>query len=61
MEETLMRLTCYPMGPGPHDRWELAVEATGEVLLSGTEFPIDPDAIRQAVDAYEARGKVNGG
>lgn len=55
----LLRMTAYPLGNGPYERWELTVEATGEVLLTGTQFPIDEqpvrDAIRAACDAHHAK------
>ena len=49
-----MSLTCYRPGDGPYERWELTVEETGELLLSGV-MPIDENAVRQAVAEYRAR------
>jgi hypothetical protein len=45
-----LRVTAYPR-KGPYDRWELTVEATGEVLASGP-MPADNEAIRAAASAY---------
>lgn len=60
-----VRLTAYPPGFGPYERWELTVEATGEVLLTGTQFPIDEQptrgAIREACDAHHARVEADRG
>jgi hypothetical protein len=46
-----VRMTPYPIGDGPYDRWELAVEATGQVLLEG-KFPMDRDAVRAVCYDY---------
>ncbi len=54
----LLRMTAYPP-EGPYDRWEVTVEATGEVIIGGT-MPVDQEAVREACAAYHARieGKV---
>lgn len=58
MDETndlhTLLMTAYPPGNGPYERWELTVEATGEVIISGT-MPIDEEAVRKACAAYHAR------
>lgn len=50
----LLRMTAYPPGPGPYERWELTVEATGEVLMAGS-MPLDHDAIREFCRDYHRR------
>lgn len=50
----ILRMTAYPPGHGPYERWELTVEATGEVLLGGP-WPIDMEAVGQARDEYHRR------
>jgi hypothetical protein len=50
----LLRLTAYPPGPGPYDRWEVTAEATGEVIAGGI-MPIDEAYVREACDAYHRR------
>jgi hypothetical protein len=53
----VLRMTAYPPGDGiavPYERWELTVEDTGEVLLSGP-MPVDQDAVRAACAAYRER------
>lgn len=49
----VLRMTAYPTGPGPYDRWELTVEATRTVLASGT-MPVNMDVVRAASAAYHA-------
>ena len=51
----LLRMTAYL----PEGRWEVTVEATGEVIIGGT-MPVDQEAVREACAAYRARieGKV---
>jgi hypothetical protein len=45
-----LRLTAYPPD-GPFERWELTVEATGEVLASGL-MPASEEVIRSVAAAY---------
>ena len=47
----LFRLTLLPAGDGPYERWELTVEATGEVVLAG-RMPVDETGIRNAATRY---------
>jgi hypothetical protein len=44
-------ITGYPVGPGPHDRWEMTADATGEVIIGGP-MPIDEVAVREAGAEY---------
>jgi hypothetical protein len=41
-----LTMTAYPPGNGPYDRWEVTT-STGEVLISGTSFPIDQDKVHE--------------
>jgi hypothetical protein len=50
----VLRLTAFPPGYGPYERWELTVEETGEVLANGPAPP-DAEIIGVAADAYRAR------
>ena len=50
----VLRMTAYPPGDGPYERWELTVEATGEILLGGP-WPIDHDAVEQACAEHHRR------
>lgn len=50
-----LRLTAYPPGDGPYDRWELTVEETGEVLAKADTMPVDEATVRSAATAYRAR------
>lgn len=54
MDHSTLRLTAYPPGPGPYDRWEVTTPS-GEVLISGTAFPPDENAVRDACAAYYQR------
>jgi hypothetical protein len=49
----LLRMTAYPPD-GPYERWEVTVEATGEVIIAG-QMPVDQDAVQRACAAYHAR------
>lgn len=53
-EAHCLTLTAYPAGWGPYDRWEITTP-TGEVLMSGTVFPIEVDKVRAACEAYHRR------
>jgi hypothetical protein len=50
----LLRLHFYPEGDGPHDRWEITVALTGEVVIGGA-MPIDYAAVRETCTAYHRR------
>jgi hypothetical protein len=53
----ILLMTAYPPGDGiavPYERWEVTVEATGEVILGGP-MPVDQEAVREACDAYHKR------
>lgn len=60
-----IRLTAYPPGDGPYECWELTVEATGEVLLAGTQFPVTDqparDAIRTACATHHSKVEATNG
>lgn len=55
----LLRMTPYPIGPGPYERWEVTVEATGAVVISGA-MPLDEDAVRAACKAYHEGIEAHG-
>lgn len=55
---TILRMTAYPPGHGPYDRWEVTVEATGVVLIGGP-MPVDQDAVRAVCAAYHEGLKAN--
>ncbi len=48
-----LRLTAYPPGNGPYDRWEMTCEDTARVLVKGP-WPLDYNMIRVATDAFHA-------
>lgn len=47
----ILTMTAYPPGYGPYDRWEVTTPS-GEVLISGTTFPVDNEAVTKAAQAY---------
>lgn len=50
----ILRMTAYPPGYGPYERWEVTFEATGELIIKG-DMPVDQDAVRSACSAYHHR------
>ena len=50
-----LRLTAFPPGDGPYERWELTVEETGEVLATGDTMPVDQQELQKATRAYWER------